>query len=663
MTEIEKDSKNMFQIYKPIVYPLTKNAKQSILDSSFDILFSNNISYPELTLGFNHFIHRAKDSTEITNKFANRKKVYLVTSPFELTIDKKEATESGIPFISIKMGLENFIKTKIDPQSPELLSRAFLKMWEMIVYFDLIPATNNFVSAHLAEGPGSFIQATILYRDLLEKEKKIKSSKTDKYFGVTLYSDNEHLLMQKEFINYYSNEKPKRLHILETISRADIKEMYGGANQNNKNLTDGDITKLHTVNLFGGAKNEKNGFAEPADLVTADGGFDWKYENLQEQEAYKLIFGEILTALKCQKNGGNFVLKIFEMYTKNTIKYVELLRGFYDEVIISKPFTSRISNSEKYIVCKGYNAKKFTASVSKKLEDILTSMNKNSQYNIIDIFSDFKLDADLLDIYKNINIQLMLEQYVGINNIVKFINLDNYNGIEYNEFLDKQIVASRFWIDTFLEPNKYNQINKIIKSYNYLKTDNFVQTQLSRTNNTKVKTPVYDKKTNELKKAFDINNFKTTSKPTPKTKTKSKSKAINKKGQTGGGENRMSGGDGMGYDSDIEEESESELTENLSDSDNTSNNSNTEYNQKLMELENSESEPEEVSPQENIINNQTGGGNKQNNHIDLNAITSDVSVSVSEYEVEEIIPQVKPAKSVKFSNSIKGKAKGKINIV
>ena len=67
MTGIEKDSKNIFTKYKPIVYPLTKNGKQSILDSSFDILFSNNIAYPELTLGFNHFIHRAKDSTEITN--------------------------------------------------------------------------------------------------------------------------------------------------------------------------------------------------------------------------------------------------------------------------------------------------------------------------------------------------------------------------------------------------------------------------------------------------------------------------------------------------------------------------------------------------------------------------------------------------------------------
>jgi 23S rRNA U2552 (ribose-2'-O)-methylase RlmE/FtsJ len=654
MTEIEKDSKNIFAQYKPIVYPINKNGKQSILDSSFDILFSNNIAYPELTLGYNHYIHRAKDSTEITNKFANRKKVYLVTSPFELTIDKKEATESGIPFISINMGLDNFIKTKIDPKSPQLLSRAFLKIWEMIIYFDLIPPTNNFVSAHLAEGPGSFIQATILYRDLLEKEKKIKSSKSDKYFGVTLYSDNEHLLMQKEFINYYSNEKPKRLHIMETHSRADIKEMFGGANKPNNNLTDGDITKLHTVNLFGGTKNEKNGFAEPADLVTADGGFDWKYENLQEQEAYKLIFGEILSALKCQKNGGNFVLKIFEMYTKNTIKYIELLRAFYDEVIISKPFTSRISNSEKYIVCKGYNAKKFTANIAKKLEDILTSMNKNSQYNIIEIFSDFKLDSDLLDVYKNINIQLMLEQYVGINNIIKFINLDNYNGIEYNEFLDKQIVASRFWVDTFLEPNKYSQINKLINSYNYLKTDNFVQTHLSRTTNVKI--PVYDEKTIELKKAFDINNFKSKTTSKPKAKSKAPSKKLGQRGQKGGG------GDGTGNDSDIEnEDEESEITTNLSDSDNTSVDSNTEYNAELMELENSYSGSEESEVEtkvENITtNNQMGGGS--NNHIDLNAITSDLSES--EYEVEEIIPQVKLAKSVKFSNSIK--TKGKVNII
>jgi 23S rRNA U2552 (ribose-2'-O)-methylase RlmE/FtsJ len=549
----------------------------------------------------------------------------LVTSPFELSIDKKAATESGLPFISINMGLENFIKTKIDPKSPPLLSRAFLKLWELIINFDLIPSTNNFVSAHLAEGPGSFIQATILYRDLLEKEKKIKSSKTDKYYAVTLHSDNEHLLMQKEFINYYSNEKPKRLNILETVSRKDMKDMYGGAKSGNskefnKNLTDGDITRLHTINLFGGSKNEKNGFAEPADFITADGGFDWKNENLQEQEAYKLIFSEILTALKCQKNGGNFVLKIFETYTLNTIKLIELLRTFYDEVIISKPFTSRISNSEKYLVCKGYVSKKFTAQIAKKLEDMLNLMNKNSQFNIIEIFSDFKLDKDLFDIYKNINIQLTLQQYVGINNIIKFINLDNYNGIEYNEYLDKQIEASNFWVNTFLEPELYDTIHKFINSYTYMKSDNFVKTQLSR--NVLSKTKVYDVETNELKKAFDINNFK--------AKTKNKKTTRMQKG--GGG------------DSEIENPpSEQNNSYNSSDSYMSENESDNEYKQELNNVLGSQEESDSIN-----LNELGNSVNKEDGIIDLNTI--------SEYEVEEI----KKSKTVKFS---KGKSKSKINII
>ena len=37
------------------------------------------------------------------------------------------------------------------------------------------------------------------------------------------------------------------------------------------------------------------------EFITADGGFYWNNENYQEQEAYKLILGEIITALNIQK--------------------------------------------------------------------------------------------------------------------------------------------------------------------------------------------------------------------------------------------------------------------------------------------------------------------------------------------------------------------------
>ena len=53
--------------------------------------------------------------------------------------------------------------------------------------YDLIDINNkNFVSAHLAEGPGSFIQATMFYR-----EKYSKYWKDDKYYAITIHPEDE----------------------------------------------------------------------------------------------------------------------------------------------------------------------------------------------------------------------------------------------------------------------------------------------------------------------------------------------------------------------------------------------------------------------------------------------------------------------------------------
>jgi len=449
---------NIFEEYVPIVYKLEDNNKKRILDTSNDILFSNNIAYPELNLGFHHYIHQTKDVVgDKINLFENRKKVYLVTSLFEKNIDTKNNDEDN----SINKALKTFIQSSIIKKNDyvNVLSRAFLKLWEMIILFDLIPEKENFVSSHLAEGPGSFIQATILYRDLQENLKKIKSSKNDKYYAISLHSDNKHLLIEKEFINYYGKEKPRRLHIFETVSKDEVKR--GGGN-----LSDGDLTLLRTINMFaGGVSVDTKGFSEDSDLVTADGGFQWEKENLQEQEAYKLIFSQIVTALKLNKKGGNFVLKIFDSYTTITLKYLELLKCLYKEVYITKPFTSRISNSEKYVVCKNL-INKVSSTDIKKLEEMITVINKNDNYNMIKVFTDYDIDDKSLQLYRKINVELFNKQYVGMTNILSFVNLDNYNGVEYHNYLDKQIAASIYWNNTFLDPKNYNNIHKFLSFHN-----------------------------------------------------------------------------------------------------------------------------------------------------------------------------------------------------
>ena len=111
----------------------------------------------------------------------------------------------------------------------------------------------------------------------------------------------------------------------------------------------GDLTKLNVINNY---VNNLKKFNDKATLVTADGGFVWKNENYQEQESYKLLLGEIITAIKIQKEGGTFVLKVFDIFTKLTIKLICIIQSFYEDVFIYKPFLSRSSNSEKYIIAK-----------------------------------------------------------------------------------------------------------------------------------------------------------------------------------------------------------------------------------------------------------------------------------------------------------------------
>ena len=68
-----------FKKYNPLIFDLSNLKQSKITDFNNDVKFSNNVSYPQLTLGFQHFIHKVKDKMELTEKYANRKKIYLVT--------------------------------------------------------------------------------------------------------------------------------------------------------------------------------------------------------------------------------------------------------------------------------------------------------------------------------------------------------------------------------------------------------------------------------------------------------------------------------------------------------------------------------------------------------------------------------------------------------
>ena len=67
-----------------------------------------------------------------------------------------------------------------------------------------------------------------------------------------------------------------------------------------------------------------------------------------------MIYSEIFVALNIQKVGGSFLCKIFDIFKKETILLINILNSLYDKISFYKPNTSRLSNSEKYIICQGY---------------------------------------------------------------------------------------------------------------------------------------------------------------------------------------------------------------------------------------------------------------------------------------------------------------------
>ena len=66
------------------------------------------------------------------------------------------------------------------------------------------------------------------------------------------------------------------------------------------------------------------------------------------------MYAEIYLALICLKEGGTYILKIFDIFNLNTIQLIYILSICFEEIFFIKPKTSRPSNSEKYVVCKNY---------------------------------------------------------------------------------------------------------------------------------------------------------------------------------------------------------------------------------------------------------------------------------------------------------------------
>ena len=106
-----------------------------------------------------------------------------------------------------------------------------------------------------------------------------------------------------------------------------------------------------------------------------------------------------------------------------------LLYQCYDKVSIYKPYTSRITNSEKYIVCIGFR-------YNKNIIDLLkTYYNKKIDLNII-------IPKSFINNLKYYNQIYVDNQIRNINNIIDKINSNN---IYFNKPTKHQVKKAIEW--------------------------------------------------------------------------------------------------------------------------------------------------------------------------------------------------------------------------
>jgi 23S rRNA U2552 (ribose-2'-O)-methylase RlmE/FtsJ len=407
---------------------------KQIKKNGFNASYSKFLCQPQFKNGFNIFIHASKDKMAIVEdpKYKN-KNFYYVTNPFEHTIINNSKNKTDISTYS-KLYFD------INKSKLNILSRAFYKLWEILTIFDLLD-NKKLVSAHLAEAPGSFVQALVFFRE--------------KFYKKSEYDKDEHYVISIKEEGVPTFKKDFKLE----YPRVKLYEQDGG-----------DLTSLKSIDKF-------IKFSKKANLITADGGFIWNDENYQEQESYKLIIGEIITALKIQEKDGSFILKIFEIYTDISIKIISILCSIYKVVYITKPYTSRPSNSERYLICKKY--KGIDDTIIKKLEELLEEITTNEQNNLflVDILPNYTINTELKNIINLSSIVLSNIQHISINKMIKYIYSNNYYGDIYYKYLEEQQNANDFWTQTFY-PIDAKDIKYVKKNIEQL-----INTSLSNSNN------------------------------------------------------------------------------------------------------------------------------------------------------------------------------------
>jgi len=296
------------------------------------------------------------------------------------------------------------------------LSRSYFKMIEMmhvLQFFELLPKQQVKIrSAHVAEGPGGFIQALI---QLCERHKKAVQTS----IAMTLKPVNPCVPGWKRAAAFLHRNPQVQIHYGEDGS--------------------GDIYKVDNQKSF--VRACQSGVA----LFTADGGFDFSINyDVQEERVFHLLVSSALTGLQTLAIDGMFILKLFDISSEHTKLLIAIMSQCFKEWILYKPALSRPCNSERYFLGRK------NRSTSPAVIEHLWSMQENAANGLypIDVSGSYILPETRQYIDEHIR-QTTGEQIRSITQAVIYANQPE---LWYKNQLPIDVKKSRAWCETFHVP-------------------------------------------------------------------------------------------------------------------------------------------------------------------------------------------------------------------
>jgi 23S rRNA U2552 (ribose-2'-O)-methylase RlmE/FtsJ len=325
------------------------------------------------------------------------------TNPYEFI-------HTHIPFKKVSV-------SKYDP-----LSRSYFKMIEMIYKFDFNIFSNSSTpikSFHLAEAPGGFIEAVVSIR---KKNSPYHIQSRDIYYGMTLHDEITDETPTWTKGAYFFKENPNVI----------LENGYDGT---------GNILSVHNFQYM------KKKYGSSIDFITADGGFDFSKDfEKQESMMLPLLYGQVAYALTLQRKGGCFVLKIFDCFAEATLDILFLLTSMYEQVYICKPCTSRLANSEKYIICKNFLYASNYSFYPHLVMPFASLVNAHYSAQTIARLFNIPIPISLYQRMEEVNYLMGKEQIANIDETMYIIsnNYRNTTGI-LNEYIKNNVYKCVLW--------------------------------------------------------------------------------------------------------------------------------------------------------------------------------------------------------------------------